>query len=79
MIREVIRPKTQSYTIEIPPEYLDREIEIIVFPVEPEKQYEARTSEIVRKTSGILAGKAIDPVSWQKRIRGEWDSRLLNT
>ena len=76
MIREVIRPKTQSYTIDIPAEYLDKEIEIIVFPVESERQYESKRSDIVRKTSGILSGKAIDPVGWQRIIRGEWDSRL---
>ena len=32
MIREVIKPKSTRLTIDIPAEYIDNEIELIVFP-----------------------------------------------
>ena len=31
--------------------------------------------KILQKTGGILAGKKINPVDWQKKIRDEWDER----
>ncbi len=76
MIREIIRPQTQSYTINIPAEYLDREVEILVLPVGPEKKVLSHNASIVKKTAGILSKNKIDPVSWQRKIRDEWDSRL---
>ena len=30
---------------------------------------------ILKKTSGVLADKKIDPVKWQKNIRSDWDDR----
>jgi len=36
--------------------------------------------DAIRKSTGILAGKNIDPLKWQDDIRSEWDERetLLN-
>lgn len=76
MIREIIRPKTQSYTITIPKEYLNKEVEILVLPLSSEKILSDQRIEIIRKTSGILADRKVDPVRWQKKIRDEWDNRV---
>jgi len=75
MIREIIRPQTQSYIIEIPKEYLNREVEILVFPLSSTKLHSDQRDNIITKTSGILSGKKIDPVIWQRQIRSEWDNR----
>jgi len=32
MIREIIRPSSNNYTIHIPEEYINKEVEILVFP-----------------------------------------------
>ena len=75
MIREIIRPKSRSYTIDIPKEYLNRDIEILIFPLTPEKSLSNQRNDIIKKTSGILADKKINPVDWQKKIRTEWENR----
>ncbi len=76
MIREVIRPQTKTYTIKIPQEYLDREIEILILPVGPERKTPDQRAAAIMKTSGILSRNKVDPVSWQKDIRSEWDNRI---
>ena len=37
MIREVIRPQYANFTINIPTGYIDREIELIMFPLDNEE------------------------------------------
>lgn len=32
-----------------------------------------KTNDIINKTAGILAGKNINPIEWQRQIRDEWD------
>ena len=34
MIREIIRPKDRNLTIKIPQEYVGKEIEYIIFPIQ---------------------------------------------
>ena len=75
MIREVVRPQTQSFTINIPKEYLNREIEILIFPVNPEKEFSNQKTDIIKKTSGLLSHRKVDPIEWQKKIRDQWDNR----
>ncbi|MDZ7666492.1 MAG: hypothetical protein U5K27_14425 [Desulfotignum sp.] len=75
MIREIIKPQTQIHTIEIPKEYLNRDVEILIFPISPAKTEKGRIHQLIRKTSGIISNKKIDPVMWQKEIRKEWDNR----
>ncbi len=76
MIREIIRPQGKTYTINIPEEYINKEVEIIMLPVRLERIHLEQRADIVRKTSGILSDKKIDPVSWQREIRSEWDNRI---
>ena len=75
MIREIIKPKTQTHTIEIPKEYLNVEVEILVFPIGSTKPSSDQKHQLIKKTSGILSGRNIDPILWQKEIRSEWDNR----
>ncbi|MDZ7831077.1 MAG: hypothetical protein U5L07_04960 [Desulfobacterales bacterium] len=75
MIKEIIRPTTQNYTIKLPKEYLNQDIMIQVSPVLPTENKIDERIDIIRKTSGILAGKNIDPVKWQQKIRAEWEDR----
>ena len=32
MVREIIRPSSNNYTIHIPEEYINKEVEILIFP-----------------------------------------------
>lgn len=75
MIRKIIKPQTQSHTIEIPKEYLNMEVEILIFPINSTKPRSDQSDHLIRKTSGILSGRKIDPTIWQREIRSEWDNR----
>jgi hypothetical protein len=77
MLREIITPQTQDYTVKIPAEYLNAKVEILVLPFsEDEISSIAKTTDIIKKTAGILAEQKIDPIKWQHEIRQEWDDRI---
>lgn len=75
MLREIIIPKKRDYVIEIPAEFLNKKVEILVLPIDNESVTEpvSDSYDIIKKTSGILKSRNIDPVEWQKSIRAEWD------
>jgi len=47
MVREVIRPQKNSLTINIPNNYIDREIDFIMFPVDSADNKEAKPKKII--------------------------------
>ena len=65
MVREIIVPKSDRFTIDIPKEYIDKRVEVLITPIRDTK------SSIIEKTSGILKKRCIDPVKWQKEIRSD--------
>jgi len=75
MLKEIIRPQSQKYTIEIPKEYLNQNVMILVLPLSGDTRLDDKRMDIIQKTSGILSGRNIDPLRWQKEIRDEWEDR----
>ena len=75
MLREIVRPRTHRYTIEIPKEYINHEVEILVSPVSEARARPDEAKDIVNATAGILADRGVNPIEWQKRIREEWERR----
>ncbi|RQD66819.1 MAG: hypothetical protein D5R98_01435 [Desulfonatronovibrio sp. MSAO_Bac4] len=75
MIREIIKPQNNTYLLNIPEEYINKEVEILLLPVNTEEARIDHLKNIIRKTSGILSANEVDPVSWQRQLRKEWDSR----
>ncbi len=74
MVREIINPESEEYTVHIPKEYLNRKVEILILPFENISQdVKYNSTESIKKTSGILKDKNINPLEWQKTIRSEWD------
>ena len=75
MLRVIIKPESDSYNIEIPKEYINTEVEILVLPFTYNKTIVTKQNDrsIFEKTSGILKNKNIDPVQWQKDIRSEYE------
>jgi len=71
----IIKPDSDSYNIEIPKEYIDTEVEILVLPFTYDSATIVKQSDrsIFEKTSGILKSKNIDPIQWQKDIRSEYE------
>jgi hypothetical protein len=77
MLREIIVPKERDYLLKIPEKYLNRQVEILVLPMDnmPISIPDSKNPDILRKTSGILKNRNIDPLKWQQNIRSEWDNR----
>jgi hypothetical protein len=76
MLREIITPQTQNYTVRIPLEYLNTKVEILVLPFSDKINHEDDKSvDFIKKTAGILSPQKIDPIEWQKQIRDEWNDR----
>lgn len=77
MMRKIIYPTQKEYTLQLPKEYLNQRIEILVLPYdeinEPKTQDD---KEFMRATPGLFAYEKIDPVKWQNEIRTEWDNRI---
>ena len=76
MLREIITPQTQDYTIKIPAEYLNTKVEILVLPFSEDKIYSVEITDLIKKTAGILANQQVDPLKWQHEMRQEWDDRI---
>ncbi len=77
MLREIITPKTQNYTVQIPLEYLNTQVEILVLPFINKQNTEVeKSTDIIRKTAGILSAQKIDPLKWQQEIRDDWEKRV---
>jgi hypothetical protein len=44
MIRELIRPQKEQLIIKIPEEYIDKELEVLVFPIPPQYREPVQTN-----------------------------------
>ena len=55
MIREIIKPKDTNLTINIPEDYVGKEIEYIVFPLESKISYKKNNSKNISSLKGILS------------------------
>jgi uncharacterized membrane protein len=76
MLREIITPQTQDYMVKIPAEYLNTKVEILVLPFSENEISSVETTDLIKKTAGILADQQIDPLKWQHEMRQEWDDRI---
>jgi len=54
MLREIITPQTQDYMVKIPAEYLNTKVEILVLPFSEDKISSVETTDLIKKTAGII-------------------------
>jgi len=75
MFRVIVTPESDEHILSIPVEYVNTQVEILVFPFSlPEKMSNRdKNIDIFAKTAGILNSQNIDPLVWQDGIREEWD------
>ncbi len=59
MVRKIVVPHHTKYTLDIPPEYLNRRIEILVLPFEAEEKPEP-PQKLLRLTTFHCGGKLRD-------------------
>ncbi len=75
MLREIIIPRSESYSIGIPKEYINQKVEILVFPLPNSNEgvNKKTKQDILEQTAGILSSKEVDPIAWQRDLRGEYE------
>ena len=69
MIREIVKPKNQDFVIHLPDEYLNQELEILVFPINTKKE---KNSSITNNLSGILKNSKIDEEDYKKHLEKKY-------
>ena len=63
MIREIVRPTSTEYIVHIPDEYIDKEVEILILPLNTDRIVgKVIDKELFSSTAGILRPNGIDPV-----------------
>ncbi len=72
MIREIVEPQSEKYILDIPKEYINKKIEILVFPLDLDID-ESSKKVIDFSRYKVNAFKHIDPLKWQHEIRSEWE------
>ncbi len=75
MIRKILRPQYTNLTIDLPSDYLNRDIELIIFPIDQQK---AKQDVLKKSTKKSLRGVfhqyadkskiALEENAWQKHI-----------
>jgi len=72
MIREVIRPQQNSFTINIPNSYINREVEFLMFPLEEqEKTIKKQNIQSLRGVFNKYANSSktkLEENAWQNHI-----------
>ena len=78
MLREIITPTSENYNLHIPKEYINHKVEILILPLDNDKEESNAFSDeiLLRDTFGIIKEVGLDPVEWQRKIRSEWDGRI---
>ncbi len=78
MLREIVIPTSENYSIHIPKEFVNNKAEILVFSLEDNDKgiYQSSMETVLSETFGILEKHPVDAVKWQREIRKEWDDRL---
>lgn len=75
MIREVIKPQFTSLTIEIPSSYIDRDLELIIFPLDEQDEMKKKSERIHKESlRGVFESyakedkRALEDSAWQENI-----------
>jgi len=55
MIREIIRPQYTNFTITVPTDYIDREIEFIMFPLDEQRSIATTKKKSTKSLKGVFA------------------------
>lgn len=56
MIREIIRPSSSNYSIHIPEEYINQELEILILPFSHSKEHDPSNQNIKALLASVSEG-----------------------
>jgi len=77
MIREVIRPQCNSFTINIPNSYIDREVEFIMFPLDNNEitkveKISNHNENITNSLFGVLKNSSINQSDYKDYLENKY-------
>jgi len=55
MLREIVIPHSENYYIKIPSEYIDKEVEILVLPIDTNKGKDNMNNDLLKKQKKLTA------------------------
>ena len=55
MLREIVIPHSENYNVKIPPEYIDREVEILVLPMDTSKSKDNMSNDLLKNKKKLTA------------------------
>jgi hypothetical protein len=70
MLREIVRTQKNELTIKIPDEYLDKELEVFILPVEPKKK---SLAGIFKQYANKRLIEKESEIAWEKAMKGKYD------
>jgi len=74
MIREIIRPQHTNFTINIPTNYIDREVEFIMFPLDEKEIAQDNKEKKKKSLKGVFSQYAdsskvtLEDSAWKNNI-----------
>lgn len=71
-VRKIIDHSTNPLTIELPEEYVNRKLEVIVQPIDEQETEAKKKKYDFSKFVGKLQWKG-DALAEQRKLRNEWD------
>ena len=76
MVRDIIRPEDTKMTIDIPPHYVGRRIEYIVFPLDSEERPVRRKRSLkgALKAYADPAKRKLEATAWQEHIQKTYET-----
>ena len=76
MIRRIIRPQYNNFTINIPNSYIDKEVEFIMFPLNEQERIQK-----VKKENIAIVGGSLNKYSDLSKINSEdnaWELHIMD-
>jgi len=55
MLREIVIPHSENYNVKILPEYIDREVEILVLPMDTSKSKDNMSNDLLKNKKKLTA------------------------
>ena len=74
MIREIIKPQQNQIILNIPDDYVNKEVEFIIFPLEEKKEYKIKNKKNILSLAGSLSKYAnpdkidLENKAWEMHI-----------
>jgi hypothetical protein len=71
MMREIIRPSSSTYSIHIPEEYINQEVEILILPFSHRNEHDTSNQDIKALLASVSEGLEEEDLKRQDKVGRE--------